>query len=756
MSIGFGFERLGILTLKFPKIIALAVLVFTIFNLFQLPKTSMDGDVLRIYKDSGEYYERYRELGKVFGTFENDAYILVSSPKLTDPKIIEHLRELSFDLELSSFAVGTLTPFSLRRPTDQETGSVPAVTENMQSEQEVREKLADLRKNDEIMRNLIGKDLNSMVMIVFPDQELTRGNKGEEAMLEELRDIISQYSSNDIKIELTGQPVWKNEMLKASVEDQIKFSTIGFIVGAFISLLTLRSFWGAVLATLTPFVSVIWVIGSVVLIFGSFTFLTNVVVTLVLVIAFAESMYFCFTWLRLWNGGMEPNKAISETILRVTPAAALTAITTMVAFLSLTIAQGAGIKEFAYSGFIAVAISFVTLVTFLPLALKIAVKLGFKPPKKMSIAVRAPIPVAKYLTTKFARPISIISIIIMIALIFPHFALEPRFDFKDFLPDSSKAINTAKGIDKGVGGVAPIYIKVPLKGGLENVTDEDFLTIQKVHQILEEKIGKGKVISAASFTAYQELGFSRERIFKAVGPFLKRRFVTDDGKQALVTGFLPTLLESEKIRQIVKETDKALEEASIEGAKVSGFNVLSAFASTEIIRNLRNGLVVAVFANIIIIGLAFQSWRIALVSVIPNFLPILGTELYLLASGTGLQLTTIIALTIAFGIAVDDTIHFLSSYLRSRKNGLEHKRAVINALENIGPALVATTLILSAGTFVVLFSTLPQVALFGTLIIITFILALLGDLFILPALLIAGGRFFKKIGAKNAKFDQKN
>ena len=133
-------------------------------------------------------------------------------------------------------------------------------------------------------------------------------------------------------------------------------------------------------------------------------------------------------------------------------------------------------------------------------------------------------------------------------------------------------------------------------------------------------------------------------------------------------------------------------------------------------------------------------------AIIPNFLPILGTELYLYSSGAGLQLTTIIALTIAFGIAVDDTIHFLSAYVRARDEGIDHELAVEYALDRVGPALVATTLILCAGTFVVIFSALPQVALFGTLAVLTFILALLGDLLILPALLIAGGRFFKSVG----------
>ena len=744
MSIGFGFEKLGMFTLKYPVAIAIAVLTFTAISLFQLPKLSMDSDILRIYKDSGQMYDRYDELTQSFGTFENDVYVLATSKSLTDPDTIAILRDLSFDLELSNFATGTLSPFSLRKPAPNQK-STPAVPENMTTKNEVKETLLELRQTDPIMRNLIIDDLSGIVMIMFPNKEKTF-ELGEKAMLAELNELIGEYKSDDLEIKITGPPVWKAEMLEASIKDQIKFSTLGFLIGALMALFCLRSFWGAILATLIPFISVIWVMGAVTILFGSFTFLTNVVITLVLVIAFAESMYFCFTWLRLWRDGMEPNKAIIETLIRVTPAAALTTITTMVAFFSLTLTQGQGIKEFGYSGVVAVAIAFITLVTFLPLALKLAIKLGFKPPKKMNIAVEAPIPIAKYLTSKYAKPISVFALILMVALLFPHFALTPKFDFKDYLPTQSKGIDTAQGIDKGVGGVAPIYIKIPLKDGVENVTDSDFKTIQDVHRILEENIGKGKVISAASFSHYADLGFSRERIFKAVGPFMKKRFVTDDGKYALVTGFLPTLLSSDDLREIVKKTDIALENANINGAHVSGFNVLLAFASTDIISSLRNGLMLAVLVNILIIGFAFKSWRIALVSIVPNFLPILGTEFYLYFSGAGLQLTTVIALTIAFGIAVDDTIHFLAAYVRARKSNLEHKEAVAQALDNVGPALIATTLILCAGTFVIIFSSLPQIALFGTLTVLTFILALLGDLLILPALLIAGGKFFKKIG----------
>lgn len=744
-SIGFGLEHIGYLTVRWPRIAGLIVLLFTALCAWQLPRVAVDGDLMRVFADSGVHYDRYRKLTETFGTFEDDAYVLVNSPRLTDPAVIERMRELAFDLELNDFAVGTMTPFTLRKPSA-DGGTVPAVPENMSGPEEVAAVLTDLRENDPIMRNLIVGDLSGVVMILFPDITKTKAPGGMKAMIASLRQIVADYDSEDIHVELTGPPIWSTELLESTIADQAVFSIVGFAIGAIISLLALRSFWGAVLATFTPAIAVIWVIGTVIMVFGSFSFLTNIVVTLVLVVAFAESMYFTFTWLRLWNDGLDAGRAIDEATKRVLPAAALTSLTTMVSFGTLIVTQGRGIEEFGWSGMVGIAMAFLTFSTVMPLTMKLAVRLGYKPPRRMSIAVTAPIPVARWLVRRFARVLAVAVLAIAALLLIPHFSLEPRFSFEDYLPRNSKALETAKGIDAGVGGVAPVYVRVPLNDADPNLTDADFERVRKVHEIVEAAVGKGKVISGASMFNYSDAGFSREQIFDAVGPFLKRRFVTDDGTQALVTAFLPTIMDSVELKTIVDKLDVEIAAAGVDGAEVAGYRLMTTFASTDIINSIRTSLMFAIVLNIFLIGLAFRSWRLGLLSVIPNMLPILGTELYLYTTGAGLQLTTVIALTIAFGIAVDDTIHFLATYLRQRESGKANEEAVDLSLERIGPALVATTLIICAGTAVVMFSSIPPVALFGTLTVITLFIALLGDLVVLPSMLIAGGRFFRSIG----------
>ncbi len=742
-SIGFGLEYLGHTTLRFPRLLALLVLLVSVFCLVQIPRISVDGDMLRVFADSGQEYKDYQDLSETFGTFENDINILVSTENLTDPDVLASIREMSLDLGTSEYVSGTMSAFTLRRPMADGT-TTAAIPEDLTDSAAVADALTELQQSDPMMRNLLSPDLKSAVIIVFPDQEAVNAN-GTKAMIAELRDLVAFYQSPDIEVTLTGPPIWTSEMLGAAVDDQVRFTIWGFGLGALIAFISLRSLMGAVIVAATPFIAVMWVMGLVIFTFGSFSFLTIIVTTIVLVIAFAESLFLIFNWLAYWRDGMDPYKAVNETVRVVGPASALTMLTTAVSFASLSLTPGQGIQEFSMAGVLASVTNFVCLMTFLPLLLKLAVKCGFKLPKP-SIAITAPIPVAWYIARRFARPITAAAIVVTGLLLIPYALIQPHFSFEDMMSKGSAALTAAQTIDEGVGGVAPLYISIPLEQSDPNVGEEDFEKIRTVQDIVEKRLGNDKAISAAAFTQYEAAGFNREQVLDAVGD-LRSRFVNEEGTRALITGFMPLIIASEELKALKEGIEADIRAVGIEGAEVGGFRVMTTYATDNIVRGLQFDLTASVVVNLFLIGLAFRSWRVALATAIPNLFPVLGMEGWLFFSGQGLQLTTVLALTIAFGIAVDDTTHFLSHYLHARREeGFNHHDAIKHTMERIGGAIFATTLILCSGVAIVMTSALPQVALFGSLFVGTLGLALIGDVFILPALLVAGGRFFHPLG----------
>ena len=158
------------------------------------------------------------------------------------------------------------------------------------------------------------------------------------------------------------------------------------------------------------------------------------------------------------------------------------------------------------------------------------------------------------------------------------------------------------------------------------------------------------------------------------------------------------------------------------------------------IGNLNWSLATAVFGDILLIILAFRNIPIGIASMLPNTLPLAVTGAFLFVMGWGMQFTSVIALTVAFGIAVDDTIHYLNRLLILQDRHIPLEERLVNTSREIGPVLVGTTIIVIAGLSTTFFSGLPSVSLFGMIAAITLIAAMAGDLIVLPAIIAAWGR----------------
>ena len=173
----------------------------------------------------------------------------------------------------------------------------------------------------------------------------------------------------------------------------------------------------------------------------------------------------------------------------------------------------------------------------------------------------------------------------------------------------------------------------------------------------------------------------------------------------------------------------------------TGASVMFSFISERNIESMLRGNLVAVLLIGLIMMMILRSFRLGLVSLIPNAIPVLMTfGLWgLLVGKVGMSAATVSASSL--GIIVDDTVHMLTKYLRARREqGLDRAAAVRYAFKTVGVAIVGTTVILSAGFLVLAFSTFRINFELGILTAIAIVFALLTDLFLLPSLLLWGYR----------------
>jgi predicted RND superfamily exporter protein len=186
---------------------------------------------------------------------------------------------------------------------------------------------------------------------------------------------------------------------------------------------------------------------------------------------------------------------------------------------------------------------------------------------------------------------------------------------------------------------------------------------------------------------------------------------------------------------VVKKLDAALEDVrkahpGYEIA-VTGLAAIAARNSADMIGKLNRALTVEIVFVAAFIGLAFRSFAVMLVSILPGIFPVVMAGAVLWAMGEGLQFASVVALTVSFGLGLSATIHFLNRLRLEGRPGADPAIAVEQATILVGPALILTSVVLACGLAVMVFSDLPSLRLFGWLSAFAMLAALTADLLIL-------------------------
>jgi predicted RND superfamily exporter protein len=325
-------------------------------------------------------------------------------------------------------------------------------------------------------------------------------------------------------------------------------------------------------------------------------------------------------------------------------------------------------------------------------------------------------------------------------------------------------------VDEKLGGGGYIHILVQYGAGKTATSPDVLASIGEAHRLLENLKQVGDVNSLEKPRLWfkdngiENTEFLKEYVDK-MPAYLQHRLINKDKGAAIVSAKIADLSASQ-IAGLVKNVKVNLRNMEEEYPgihfTISGLSTVSALQSTSIIGQLNQGLLLAIIIVVGLIGIAFRSISTALISVAPNLFPIVAAGAVLHFTDSGLQFASILGLTVAFGLAVDDSIHFFNRYYLERsllfkndknstsdddsQNSLSRSteenftneiQCVKNTIAHIGPVLILTTLILICGLSVTILSNLSVTRLFGELSMTTLSAALLADIFFLPALILA-------------------
>jgi uncharacterized protein len=735
-GIGFGLERIGLVALRRPILFSVVVLVLTAIAAINVAAVRFNGDITAILPEETESYRDYFQQKAEFSDAARDVTILVRSDRLMTAEGLEDLRYLHLELAINTFVGKVVSLFSVPE-IDEQTGEFTQFfPPEFESDEQARQLVDELIARYPQAARLIAPDAGIATIVVSLEASMLDGEQSSYANFRALRDAARRAVPDDFEVMFTGITPIGATVVTALVTDQLRLTSIGLALGTALAFYIFRSFLAALICALPPAFTALWSLGLLGYFQIPITYLTTVLPTLALILAFADGIVLYFRWQA--GNGQNPDLLgnLADAIRRIGPASALTSITTLLAFLSFSIAPGSALKEFSVLGMTVVALAFFSVILVLPLAGYWSVKAGLLKPGKARRPAFSDIgrPIWRFVSA-YPRQISWFAVLAVVLLASAHMLVTPEFRITDYMPKDSETRRAEELVNQMIGGRSPIFVTAPKAVPGPALLPQNRARLAEIRSVLEESFDEKQIFSAdkladAMHGSSAIEGFDQQ--FETAAA--QNGYVSKDGTRMLIAVYQPSNRPVERTMAEVRDVRSGLAAYPWgQAAVVTGFDVLMADEFTALIEQLRNSLLIAIFLGVAIVGIATRSPLLAVAALTPNLLPILFVELVVWLKGGTVNLSEVIALTISFGIAIDNAVHVINLYNSRRKEGAQVRQAIGDAIEEVAPALAASTAIICVSCLVTLLSTLPMVPVLGRLMIATLLVAYISNLAILPA-----------------------
>ena len=717
----FGIGRLGSAIVDRARLFAILAVALTAVALASIPGGLVfNGDVTDLLRVDTPGYRDLERMEKDFHPFSTDEVIVVESAGFGDPATFDALAELVAEMQLATGVEAAVSIFSL--PTNGST--VPYLASPEASALPPGERLGNLLAGQFLAADLLSKDLTTTLVVLAVAQDGDTLNTGlDDEGRKEIEDAAARHAPA-LSVSFAGMKEIHRTIEEGLRRDQRLLAGASTLLCVLIALLIFRSWRGALICAVPPVTGAIWFFGFAAIAGVAIDPVTAIIPTLIIVVGFADSVHLYFTFLRVRPQSADVADAARRTMAETGPACFLTSLTTAVSCLGVGAAGSATLNAFAVGGFFGLILQFSAALLCFPLLL-VALERETHEARLPDGAAFALVARGATGLLGFGRTVLLLSIAAFLALAYAHSRLPVGFQLSEHLRSDGDLAKLQERISaKGLGS-AYVYLIVPDTDGVKGLSPADVAVFERI----------GAALFAERFGAAGGVPFlNAEQLDRlaAEDPALLKRFVAADGLRYLLPIPLDPTLPSEEIERECGKIVERIQAAGLPGTfEIVGIPLLSAREVPAMIKDLQLGFLVALLLVVLILVYATGSLRLGLLSLVPNLIPILGVEAVLYLSSEPLTMTAAVALTIAFGIAVDNSIHLLSRYQQG--SPADPSSRLRQAVGEIAAPVAATTILLVVGLSVTQVSTLPAVATFGQLVSAALVLAMASSLFLLPA-----------------------
>ncbi len=579
----------------------------------------------------------------------------------------------------------------------------------------------------------------------------------ETVLVPKIEAFEQQYQM-DVKV--SGMPYIRT-MNSQNIMDEIEiFILAALLVTSLIFFFFFRSFRATFISMVAVIIGVMWAFGFLGLLKYEITVLTAIIPPLVIVIGIPNCIFLINKYQQEIKKHGNKAKSLQRVITKVGNATLMTNVTTAAGFASFALTESKLLKEFG----IVASLNIIAL--FILCLLVITIIYSYMPPPKERHLkhlekqwIERFVDWMERMVKNRRITIYISAVVILILSIIGIYTIKVSGSLLEDMPKTAGFYKDIEFFEDEFDGIMPLEILIDTKRKKGVLKLSTLKRMERLEEALSEIPELSKPISITNLVKYAKQTYyngnpkyyqiptSQEKNF--ILPYVKRfesksgvmkSYVDSTGQYARITTFMKDVgtEEMERIEEQLKPKLAKIFPEEKYTVSFTGKALIFQKGTNYLVWNLVFSLGLAIILIALFMAWMFRSLKMILISIIPNLLPLLMTAGLMGYLGVPIKPSTILVFSIAFGISVDDTIHFLAKYRQELKaNKWKIKKSVFAALRETGVSMFYTSTVLFFGFSVFMISSFGGTKALGGLVSATLLFAMLSNLLLLPSLLLS-------------------
>ncbi len=754
------------LILRNRILILFGVAAFTVFLGLQWKNMQFSNTEANILPDDHPATIQYNTFKGIFGEEGNAIVLGIRDSTLFTPSKFNRWNKLSKQLEAFpeiDFVVSTDNLQVLVKDNDKQEFVMEAF---IKSPPKTEEEVDTLKKHlfeelpfyDNIIYN---PESGTIQTIAYLDKDIMNTSVRNEFILNDLADLVKNFEQEtNLDVRVSGMPYIRTWNAKSIVDEIGIFIGAALLVTSIIFFFFFRSFRATIISMCVVIIGVMWAFGILGLFQYEITILTALIPPLIIVIGIPNCIFLINKYQQEVKKHGNQALSLQRVISKIGNATLMTNITTASGFATFIILDSDLLKEFGIVASINIVGIFILSLLIIPIIYSFMPLPKTKHLKHLNKKwIDMFVNWMERMVRHYRIGVYITSVIVLVLSIIGIYQIKITGSRIEDLPKNTHYFKDIRFFEEEFDGIMPMEIVVDTKRKNGATKPATLRRMDQLGEVIEETPELSKPVSLVNLIKYSKQAFysgipkyyqlptSQENTFimdvarkSSNDSDLLESFVDSTGQTARVTTFMRDVKidRMEEIEEDVLQSISKFFPAERYSVFMTGKALLFLKGTKYLVKNLLLSLALAIGLISLFMAYLFRSFRMIIISLVPNLLPLVITAGLMGYLGVPIKPSTILVFSIAFGISVDDTIHFLAKYRQElTANRWQIKKSVYAALRETGVSMFYTSIVLFFGFSVFIISSFGGTKALGGLVSATLLFAMLANLILLPSLLLS-------------------